>query len=56
MTCVTITRFSVKVNEGGYKYFEGKRGLQQRDLMSFLLFILVMEYLTKILEKLSEIG
>lgn len=56
MTRVTITRFSVKVNEGGYRYFEGKRGLRQRDLMSPLLFILVMEYLTRILEKISEIG
>nr|XP_016448846.1 PREDICTED: uncharacterized protein LOC107773929 [Nicotiana tabacum] len=55
MVCVTKTTFIVKVNGGGFGYFEGKRGLRQEDPMFPLLFVLVMEYLTRVLNKMSDL-
>lgn len=54
MICVSSARFTVKVNREGYGYFEGKRWLRRGDPMSLLLFVLVMEYLTRILRRMSE--
>lgn len=55
MMCVTTITFTIKVNGAGYGYFEGKGGLKQGDPMSLLLFVLVIEYLSRGLNKMSEL-
>lgn len=54
MECVTTTHFSVKVNGAGYDFFEGKRRLRQGDPMSPLLFVLVIEYFSRLLARMSK--
>nr|XP_016488833.1 PREDICTED: uncharacterized protein LOC107808781 [Nicotiana tabacum] len=55
MRCVTTPSYTIKVNGKGYGYFQGERGLRQGDPMSLLLFVLVMDYLTRGLSKMSEL-
>lgn len=55
MKCITSTKFSVKVNGTKYGYFVGKRGLRKGDLMSPLLFVLVMESLSRDLTKMGQL-
>ncbi|XP_059281334.1 uncharacterized protein LOC132035028 [Lycium ferocissimum] len=55
MVCINTTRFSVKVNEEGCGYFEGRRGLRQEDPISPQLLVLLMDYLSRILRKMSQL-
>lgn len=55
MNCVTTTKFTIKLNGVSYEYFKGGRGLRQEDPMSPLLFVLVMEYLTRTLRKMCKV-
>ncbi|XP_047250011.1 uncharacterized mitochondrial protein AtMg01250-like [Capsicum annuum] len=55
MVCVSTTTFTVKVNGVGYGFFLEKRGLRQGDPISPLLFILVMEYFSRVLRRMSKL-
>lgn len=55
ITCVTITKFIIKVNGDEYGFFEGRGSLRQGDPMSHLLFVLVMEYLTRVLKRVGDL-
>ena len=51
---VTFVRFSILVNGSPEGFFGRSRGLRQGDPLSSLLFLLIMEVLSKILNKTKE--
>ncbi|XP_062118789.1 uncharacterized protein LOC133832465 [Humulus lupulus] len=55
MNCLTGTSYTLLFNGRLQGSFEGKKGLRQGDPISPLLFVLAMEYLTRILTKLLSI-
>lgn len=54
--CITTVRFSVLVNGYLADFFDSSHGLRQGDPLSPLLFVLVMEVLSRLLKRMEERG
>uniref|UniRef100_A0A2N9HQT2 Reverse transcriptase domain-containing protein n=1 Tax=Fagus sylvatica TaxID=28930 RepID=A0A2N9HQT2_FAGSY len=55
-TCISTVQFSVLVNGAPEGFFGSSRGLRQGDSLSPLLFLLIMEVLSRLLQKTEEEG
>lgn len=55
-TCITTTSFAVMVNGWSSSFFKATKGLHQGDPLSLLLFIIVMEAFSRLLERAREVN
>ena len=54
--CLSTVRFSILINGSPCGFFKSSRGLRQGDLLSHLLFVLVMEAFGRMLDKAVHEG
>ena len=54
--CVSTVRYSVIVNGSPTRFFDSSRGLRQDDPFSPLLFLVIMEVLSRMLRRMEEEG
>ena len=54
--CISTVRFSILVNESPAGFFSSSHGILQGDPLSSLLFLLVMEVLSKLLKRTENGG
>lgn len=52
--CMRTAKFSINVNSKPEGFFSGRRGIRQRDPFSPYLFVLVIEYLSRLLVELDS--
>ena len=55
-TCILIVQFSILVNGAPVDFFGSMRGLKQGDLLSPLLFLVMMEVLSRMLKQLKVLA
>ncbi len=55
-TCISTVRFSIMVNGSPSSFFGSSRGIRQGDRLSPLLFLLIMEVLSRMLRRTKEAG
>jgi hypothetical protein len=54
--CVSMVRFSVLINGTPEDFFDNSRGVRQGDLLSPILFVVVMEAFSRMMNVAVEIG
>lgn len=54
MRCVTTVSYSIVINSKPTVQFDAKRGVRQGDPLSPYLFVLAMEYFTRLLKDLKN--
>lgn len=50
MECISTTSYSITLNGSLFGHFKGKRGLHQGDSLSPFLFVICLEYLSRLLK------